>query len=359
MQLFAPQGTAGQHFAQFGWVGEGASLPDRNTVWQSDGETLSAATPVTLTHDNGEGQQFRITLSIDENYMITAEQTVANTGSGPIVAIPFATITRTDTTASLDTWLAHSGPMGVFGDSADYGPDYGDLAEEGVVNPEGGTTRWLGFSDIYWLSALVPQNGSNPDGAFRSLGGNTFRADVIYQPATVGAGRQVTRTTQLFAGAKESAVLDALRRRRHPAIRPRHRLGLVPLVRKASAVAAAYPVRSGRQFRCRDHPADGDRARPDVPHCAEGLCQHGRDEGHPAQDEGAAGTLQGRQAEAAAGNEQAVQGRGRQSARRLPAHAAADPGLLRAVQGADPGDRDAPPAVLSCGSRICPRPTRQ
>ncbi|GMN14013.1 membrane protein insertase YidC [Altererythrobacter sp. MTPC7] len=209
VQLFAPQGTAGQHFAQFGWVGEGASLPDANTVWQADGDTLSAGSPVTLSHDNGEGQQFRIALSIDENYMITAQQTVANTGSGPIVARPFATVTRTDALASLDTWLAHSGPMGVFGDSADYGPDYEDLAEEGVVNPEGGTTRWIGFSDIYWLSALVPQSGSNPDGAFRALDDTTFRADVIYQPATIGAGRQVTRTTQLFAGAKESAVLDA------------------------------------------------------------------------------------------------------------------------------------------------------
>ena len=209
VQLFAPQGTAGQHFAQFGWVGEGAKLPDARTVWQSDGNTLTPETPVTLTHDNGEGQQFRITLSIDDNYMITAEQTAANTGSGPIVAQPFATVTRSDSGASLDTWLAHSGPMGVFGDSAEYGPDYADLAEEGVADPEGGRTQWIGFSDIYWLSALVPQTGSDPQSAFRAMSDTVFRADVIYQPATIGAGRQVTRTTQLFAGAKESAVLDA------------------------------------------------------------------------------------------------------------------------------------------------------
>ncbi len=208
VQLFAPQGTAGQHFAQFGWVGEGAALPDAKTVWRADGEALTPQTPITLAYDNGEGQQFRIKLSIDENYMIVAEQTAANTGSGPIVARPFATVTRTNAGASLDTWLAHSGPMGAFGDSAEYGPDYDDLAEEGVANPEGGRTHWIGFSDIYWLSALVPQAGSDPQSAFRAMSDSVFRADVIYQPATIGAGRQVTRTTQLFAGAKESQLLD-------------------------------------------------------------------------------------------------------------------------------------------------------
>ena len=208
VQLFAPQGTPMQQFAQFGWVGEGADLPDASTVWEADGETLSPGNPVTLTHTNEGGQRFTIALSIDDDYMITAQQSVANTGNGPIIARPFATITRTSETASQDTWLAHSGPMGVFGDSAEYGPDYSDLAEETAVTPDGGRAHWLGFSDIYWLGALIPQDGAELDGAFRSLGDDLFRADVIYEPATVAPGRQVTRTTQLFAGAKESVVLD-------------------------------------------------------------------------------------------------------------------------------------------------------
>ena len=58
------------------------------------------------------------------------------------------------------------------------------------------------------MSALIPQSGSNAETDFRSLGNNLFRADMIYQPVTVGAGKQVSRTTQLFVGAKETAVLD-------------------------------------------------------------------------------------------------------------------------------------------------------
>ncbi|MBT8390118.1 MAG: membrane protein insertase YidC, partial [Altererythrobacter sp.] len=85
VQLFAPQGTPEQYFAQFGWVGQGVTLPTANTIWQASGETLTADSPVTLTHDNGEGQTFTITMSIDDNYMINAEQVVANNGAGPIV----------------------------------------------------------------------------------------------------------------------------------------------------------------------------------------------------------------------------------------------------------------------------------
>ncbi|RZV35910.1 MAG: membrane protein insertase YidC [Sphingomonadaceae bacterium] len=208
VQLFAPEGTEGQKFASFGWVGEGAALPGESTVWTASGDVLSPASPVTLSWDNGAGQQFRIALSIDENYMITAEQTVANTGGGPIVARPYATITRTDANATDDFWIAHSGPIGVCGDSANYDYRYSELAEDGPAEPAG-RAAWLGFTDTYWLGALVPESGADTQTGFRSLGNDLYRADVIYEPATIAPGTQVSRTTQLFAGAKESTVLDA------------------------------------------------------------------------------------------------------------------------------------------------------
>ncbi|KPM21997.1 membrane protein insertase YidC [Citromicrobium sp. RCC1885] len=208
VQLFAPAGTPIQNFAQFGFVGEGTQVPGADTVWQASGEALTPDTPIDLRWDNAQGQRFRIRLSIDDNYMITAEQTVANTGDAPVVVSPFATITRTSLTASKSTWISHSGPIGTFGGTVDYGPDYDDVVEQKVVSG-GADPAWLGFTDIYWLGALIPEAGSAPDTGFRSLGDNLFRADLIYNPATLQPGRQITRTSQLFAGAKESNVLDA------------------------------------------------------------------------------------------------------------------------------------------------------
>lgn len=208
VRIFSPAGTPVQHFAQFGWAGEGVKVPNPQTVWQSEGGPLSPDSPVTLSWNNGEGQLFTIKLAIDDHYMLTAEQTVANTAEGPVVVRPFGIINRTSTTASASTWNVHSGPIGSFGDAVQFGPDYDDLAEDVEEGKTEGRAHWLGFTDIYWLSALIPQEGSDADADFRSLGNDLYRADLIYQPVTVGAGRQVTRTTQLFAGAKETEILD-------------------------------------------------------------------------------------------------------------------------------------------------------
>ena len=207
VRLFSPSGTPAQQFAQFGWVGEGVKLPDASTIWQVQGGPLAPSTPVTLTWDNGEGQRFTLRYTIDEFYMLTVEQTVANTGTGPIAVRPYAFLSRTSHTSSADTWSVHSGPIGDFGGSVDFSNDYDDVDEARLVTPAG-ATRWIGYTDIYWLSALIPEQGARVEGAFRALGGATYRADLIYDPVTIGAGKQVTRTTRLFAGAKESKVLD-------------------------------------------------------------------------------------------------------------------------------------------------------
>jgi YidC/Oxa1 family membrane protein insertase len=207
VRLFSPLGTPAQHFAQFGWVGQGVEVPDARTVWQASEGPLTPGNPVTLTWNNGSGQRFGIEFSVDDKYLITAKQTVANLAPGAIVVRPYALINRTSATASVDQWTIHSGPVGYFGDGVDFGTDYSDVTETGRVTPEG-AARWLGFTDIYWLSALVPQTGTGVDADFRSAGGDTVRADLIYDPVTVPSGRQIARTTRLFAGAKESAVLS-------------------------------------------------------------------------------------------------------------------------------------------------------
>ncbi|MDN3646547.1 membrane protein insertase YidC [Pontixanthobacter aestiaquae] len=209
VRIFSPKGTDEQHYARFGWLGEGVNVPQADTLWQASGGTLTQDNPVTLRHDNGEGQLFTIEFAIDEHYMITAKQTVANTGAGPIVVRPYGLIDRTSSSASDDLFNVHSGPIGNFGDAVQFGPDYDDLAEDSNEGKTEGRVHWIGFTDVYWLSALIPAEGSDTDATFRSQGNDIFRADMFYQPFTVAPGTQVARTTQLFAGAKETAVLDA------------------------------------------------------------------------------------------------------------------------------------------------------
>ncbi|RVQ67210.1 membrane protein insertase YidC [Croceicoccus ponticola] len=207
VRLFSPDGTPAQQFAQFGFVGDNVKLPALNTVWQAEGGPLAPGKPVTLTWNNGEGLIFSIRFEIDQHYMITATQTVANTGATDVAVKPFALVNRTSNTASVDTWTVHSGPIGAFDGSVGFGNDYDDVAEKGTIAGTG-VTDWIGFTDIYWLSALIPQDGAKNSSNYRSLGDAKFRADVIYDAMAVPSGKQVSRTTRLFAGAKESRVLD-------------------------------------------------------------------------------------------------------------------------------------------------------
>ena len=206
VRLFAPAGTAIQHYAGFGFLTNGQRLA-ADTVWQADGDTLTPGTPVTLTHQGPGGLVYTLTFSIDDEFMIDVVSRVDNLGGGAAVVQPYSLIARTSATASDDFFIAHSGPMGVFDDAADYDYGYDDVVEEGTVSPAG-RPEWLGFTDIYWLSALVPGTGG-ADATFRSLGNDLFRAALIHDPMPLASGRAITTETRLFAGAKESGVLDA------------------------------------------------------------------------------------------------------------------------------------------------------
>jgi len=215
VQLFAPLGTPQQHFARFGWDGDGVALPGTDTVWTSDGGALTQDSPVTLTWDNGEGQVFAQTFSIDDHYMLTVEQSVTNNGEGSLALRPVALINRTSATADPSTFNVHSGPIATIDGTVDFDWDYEDVVDDGALLPDGrhvvqfdGRPGWVGFTDIYWMSAIIPEADATTRASVIEAGADKYAAQLAYEPQTIGAGQTATRTTRLFAGAKESAVLD-------------------------------------------------------------------------------------------------------------------------------------------------------
>lgn len=206
-RIFSPAGTPAQQFAQFGFTAKDIAYPNPGTVWSAAaGAKLTPETPVTLNWTNPTGQTFTITFSIDKDYLVTAAETVVNHGPAPVSVQPFALLNRTDKTAALDGFNIHAGPFGAFDGKVSFAPDYKKVTEGGQISNEG-RTNWVGFTDVYWMSTLIP-DGSQASSTFRAMGDGIFRADLIYQPQIVAPGQQLTRTTRLFAGAKESRVLD-------------------------------------------------------------------------------------------------------------------------------------------------------
>ena len=206
-RIFSPAGTPAQQYAQFGWTVAGIASPTPTTVWTVPAAAkLTPESPVTLSWTNPTGQIFSIRYAIDQDYMLTATQTISNAGPAPVSVSAVAQINRTDKTASLDTWNVHAGPFGAFDGAVSFSNNYKDVREAGEIRNEG-KVNWIGFTDIYWMSVLIP-DAAPASSDFRAIGKGIYLANLIYQPATVAPGQSLSRTTRLFAGAKESTVLD-------------------------------------------------------------------------------------------------------------------------------------------------------
>ncbi|MEA3001914.1 MAG: YidC/Oxa1 family rane protein insertase [Sphingomonadales bacterium] len=207
VRLLAPSGTPNAYFAGFGWTGDGAGLPGADTLWTASGNRLTPTTPVTLSWDNGQGQIFRIRLAVDDGYLFTADQSVENHGAAPIKARPYGLVSRASASADPGTWTMHVGPMGVFNGAANYDWSYDKLKKSGDQHFSS-TGGWIGFTDKYWLTALVPEQRAGVDASFRTSGSGGFQADYAAGPAVVAPGKVASVQSRFFAGAKEVKLLD-------------------------------------------------------------------------------------------------------------------------------------------------------
>ena len=221
VRVLAPREDPAAYFAQWGWTAADGrtAVPGPNTDWTAEGGTLTPANPVTLRWDNGAGQRFEIALSLDANFMVTADQRVVNTGAEAVQVLPWARVRREHTPVVAGYYILHEGFVGVL-DGRLRETKYADAKTEAArrngapaLEQEGGG-GWAGFTDKYWLAALAPVDQSGRDRAsFRHASeGGQDRWQVDFSPvAPVSAapGAAANFATRLFAGAKEVHLLDA------------------------------------------------------------------------------------------------------------------------------------------------------
>ena len=215
IELFSPSGTKEPFYAEFGFVpaaGATTKMPDKDTVWKQEGAgALTVTTPVTLTWNNGQGLTFKRTISIDDKYLFTIKDDVSNVGDAPVTIYPFGLISRHGTPHVSGYYILHEGLIGVLGDQGlqEYG--YKKIDDAKAVEFKV-TNAWLGITDKYWAGTLLPSPKANVQARFSSnLVGTlrTYQTDYLLDPLTVAIGGTATTTTNLFAGAKESATVDA------------------------------------------------------------------------------------------------------------------------------------------------------
>ncbi len=212
--LLSPSGSPDPFYAEFGWTnaaGANVKVPAADTVWtQASSGALRIDHPVTLTYDNGEGLEFRRTIAIDDKYLFTIKDEVANKSDKAVSLFPFALISRHGTPKTLGYYILHEGLIGKFGDEGSKEVTYKTI-EDKKINTFNATNAWLGITDKYWAAVLLPKTDAHVIANFRAdkLGTlETYQTDYLLDARTIAPGATATADARLFAGAKEVRVVN-------------------------------------------------------------------------------------------------------------------------------------------------------
>ena len=214
--LLSPVGSTNAYYALYGWAPAGDlsfdQVPGANTAWQIEaGTTLTPTSPVTLKWENDAGLIFRRELAVDEDYLFTVKQSVENTSDTSRKLQPYGIVARHGEPDVVGFFILHEGVVAM-ADGELTEIDYNDMPDLDVVAREGANAEvteitengWIGFTDKYWMTTLIPSPGS----AFTSVTKYSAQADIYMtearlQTINVAPGQTATSETSLFAGAKE------------------------------------------------------------------------------------------------------------------------------------------------------------
>ena len=221
IELLSPSGSPHPFYAEFGWLaaaGSTAKMPGPDSVWRQAGAgALGVDHPVTLVWDNGEGLEFRRTISVDDKYLFTVRDEVVNKTSAPVTLSPYGLISMHGTPPTLGYYILHEGLIGVLGEQGLQEVTYKTIEDKKRLTFNV-TDGWLGITEKYWAATLLPDPSAALHAGFAagSIGTvKTYQTDYSLDPRTIAPGATGSAGTRLFAGAKEVSVIDAYEKALH------------------------------------------------------------------------------------------------------------------------------------------------
>jgi YidC/Oxa1 family membrane protein insertase len=220
--LLSPAGAPEAYYALYGWAPAGGlgfdAVPGPSTPWTVEsGDVLTETSPVTLVWDNGAGLIFRRVMSIDENFMFTVTQSVENQTGGEVRLSPYGIVARHGLPSNLrGFYILHEGVTKVT-DGTLSELSYSKIRDLAIDPAEGGAAAqvvevgqsgWIGFTDHYWMSTLIPPPGQSFTAVTKySPATDTYQTDMRLPVMNVAPGAVAESSTWLFAGAKEWATI--------------------------------------------------------------------------------------------------------------------------------------------------------
>jgi len=206
--LLSPNGLDEGYYIETGWAStnKNIDLPNNKTEWSTVGNSkLTPNNPVTLKWTNDKQITFLKTIELDEKFLFKVKQQIKNDGNNKYDFYPYAQIVRDKKPKVLGYYILHEGFIGVFDEELKE-EDYKDIEEKKfTANSYSG---WLGITDKYWITAIVPEKNRNFKSEF--IYDKSYRANFIQtEPIQSSPNQTISSEIRVFTAAKEVDVIDS------------------------------------------------------------------------------------------------------------------------------------------------------
>ena len=205
--LLNPNNSSNGYFIESGWAStdKNIELPNNSTVWKVLGNSkLTPGNPVKLEWTNKQGIIFTNIFEIDNKYLFKLKQKIQNKSDKIFDFYPYAQIIRNIKPDVTNFYILHEGLIGVFDENLEE-KDYDDIEEEKFETNS--SSGWLGITDKYWITAIVPDKNKKFKSEF--VYQNKYKANfIITDPFESKPGQTIENNTKIFAAAKEVEIID-------------------------------------------------------------------------------------------------------------------------------------------------------
>jgi len=222
ISLLSPDGTTNPYYIEFGWKelssnSTSIDLPSSDTKWSTSGSFLEANSPVTLFWNNKQNITFKIIFEIDDNYLFNITQIIENKSNLNIEVFPYRLIKRINYPDTINFFILHEGLISLLNNEL-LEKKYAKLEDncssanktKDIFCDQKSTGGWLGFTDKYWMTALIPDQNESINVNYRHSKNkrDSFRVGYVGQVFSILPGNQKIYNGQVFAGAKNLEILS-------------------------------------------------------------------------------------------------------------------------------------------------------